>query len=117
MIAMSVILVSMTVLYQALLSGQILSADNKLRHRALQDASSLMEQMSVVPLPNLSATFAHDAPIAEFAGLHCPNQSVRVVYEDAAATTEPPVNYRVISTWTSTVGRPETLVLRGVRAR
>jgi Tfp pilus assembly protein PilV len=117
MFCLAALLTSVIVLYQSLITGQVASRDHKLRHRALQDANSLTEQMMIIPLPNLSATFAHDTPIPEFDGLHCPDQQVRVLYEAGAGAATPPVNYSVVSTWTSTLGRTETLVVRGVRAR
>jgi hypothetical protein len=117
MFAMMLMIVAITVLFQTLLSGQILSNDAKLRHRALQDTSSLMEQMAIVPLANLATTFAHDTNIPEFANLHVPDQAVRVVYDNPAAPTVAPVGFAVVSTWTSSLGRNETLTIRGVRAR
>lgn len=117
MFAMMLMIAAITVLFQTLLSGQVLSNDTKLRHRALQDASSLMEQMAILPLANLATTFAHDAEIPEFAGLHAPDQAVRVQYDDPAAATVAPVAYTVVSTWTNSLGRQETLRIRGVRAR
>jgi prepilin-type N-terminal cleavage/methylation domain-containing protein len=117
MFSLTVLLIAMTVLYEALLTGGVASKDNKLRHRALQDISSLTEQMSIVPLANLSTTFEHDVAIAEFDDLHLPDQEVRVLYEAGAGASVPPINYEVVATWTSSLGRTERLVVRGVRAR
>ena len=117
MFSMTVLLVAMTVLFEAMLTGGVASKDNKLRHRALQDVNSLTEQMTIVPLANLSTTFVHDTPIAEFDDLHVPNQEVRVLYAAGAGAATPPINYEVVTTWTSSLGRTERLVIRGVRAR
>ncbi len=117
MFSMMVLLLAMTVLFEAMLAGGVASKDNKLRHRALQDVNSLTEQMTIVPLANLSSTFVHDTPIAEFDDLHVPNQEVRVLYAAGAGTTTAPINFEVVTTWTSSLGRTERLVVRGVRAR
>ena len=117
MFSLSVLLIAMVVLYQAMLTGGVASRDNKLRHRALQDVNSLTEQMAIVPLANLSTTFPHDTDIPEFDGLHVPAQRVFVRYADGAGTTAAPMNFEVVTTWTSTLGRTETMVVRGVRAR
>ena len=80
------------------------------------DASSLAEQMAIMPIGNIAATFPHDTAIPEFAGLHVNDESVRVVYENAS-TTARPLRYQVVVTWTGTGGCGGRYVLNGVRAR
>jgi hypothetical protein len=116
MVAMSALTIAMVMLFSTFLSGQMLSTTNKHRHRALMDAQALMEQMGVMPLNTIAATFPHDTPIPEFDDLHVPNQEVRVRYEGGNPNARP-LMYEVLSTWTTVGGQPAQLLLRGVRAR
>ena len=52
----------------------------------------------------------------QFNDLHVADQRVQVVYDDGN-TAARPLNYQVISTWTTAGRLPAKLVVRGVRAR
>jgi type II secretory pathway component PulJ len=109
MLAFTILCVVMVMLFGSLLSTQTLSRVNKDKHRALMDSTALMEQMAMMPIADLGATFPHATEIPEFNGLHVPDQRVQVIYDNADPNARP-LLYRA--------GRmPARLSLRGVRAR
>ena len=114
--SLSVLFVTLLMLYGSMISGQALSTASKARHRALQDVRALMEQMAVIPLASIPGTFPDDTPIPEFNNLHVRNQVVRIRYKDGDPTLLP-LEYEVVATWTSSLGRPASLTVKGVRNR
>lgn len=116
MMALTVLTVVMTILFSSFVSGSLLSRVSKDKHRALLDATALMEQMSVIPIANVGATFPHATDIPEFNDLHVPGQRVQVLYANGNPALRP-LEYQVVCTWTSTGGFPGRLVVDGVRAR
>lgn len=113
---MALFFVSMIILYACLLTSQVQSAVNKDRHRALQDARALLEQMATIPVTNLGDVFPHDTWIPEFDDLHVRNQRVKVRYANGNPDAVP-LSYEVVSEWSTTEGREAMLVLKGSRAR
>jgi hypothetical protein len=80
------------------------------------DTTALMEQMAVVPIAQLGSTFPHATDIPEFTDLHVANQRVQVVYAHGNPSLRP-VQFEVVSTWTTAGRLPARLVVQGVRAR
>ncbi len=116
MMAMTTLALVMLMLFSTFLSASELSRVNRERHRALMDATSLAEQMAIMPIGNIATTFPNNQDIAEFTNLHVNNERVRVVYANGDATARP-LRYQVVVTWTGSGGRPGRYVLNGVRAR
>jgi hypothetical protein len=116
MLAITVLTVVVTMLFGAMLSSHLLSRVNKDKHRAILDTTALMEQMRLIPIGNLGATFPHAVDIPQFNDLHIPNQRVRVLY-DGANPNARPLGYQVESTWTTAGRLPARIAVRGVRAR
>lgn len=116
MLAMTVLTVVIVMLFGAILSTHMLGRVNKDKHRAIMDTTALMEQMALIPIGNLGATFPHATNIPEFDNLHVPDQRVQVVY-DGGDPNARPLGYQVVSTWTSAGRLPARLVVRGMRAR
>jgi hypothetical protein len=107
MLAMTILTVVMVMLFGTMLSSQALSRVNK---------SALMEQISILPIANIGATFPNATDIPEFTDLHVANQRVRVVYANNNPDARP-LQFQVISTWTTVGGLPARLVVQGLRAR
>jgi len=116
MLAMTVLTVVITMLFGAILSTHLLSRVNKDKNRAIMDTTALMEQMAMIPIGNIGATFPHATDIPAFNGLHIPNQRVQVHYDNGNSNARP-LGYEVVSTWTTAGRLPAKLVVRGVRAR
>ena len=116
MLALTVLVVVLVTLFGTYLSTQVLSRVNKDKHRVLMDATALMEQMRLMPIGNLGAAFPDSTDIPQFNDLHVTNQRVQVVYDDGNPAARP-LNYQVVSTWTTGGRLPAKLVVRGVRAR
>jgi hypothetical protein len=116
MLSLTVLTVVMVMLFGVFLSGFTLSRVNKDKHRALMDTTALMEQMAVIPIGSLGTTFPHATDIPEFNDLHIPNQRVQVQYDNGNPNARP-LQFRVVSTWTTAGGMPARLTIQGVRAR
>lgn len=116
MLALTVLTVVIVTLFGAFLSGHTLSRVNKDKHRALMDTTALMEQMAMIPIGNLGATFPDSTDIPEFNDLHVPDQRVQVQYANNNPDARP-LEFQVVSTWTTANRLPARLVVQGVRAR
>jgi hypothetical protein len=80
------------------------------------DTTALMEQMSLIPIGNLGNTFPNATNIPEFNDLHIPDQRVRVLYANGNPNARP-LQFSVVSTWTTAGRLPARLTVQGVRAR
>jgi hypothetical protein len=116
MLALTILTVVMVMLFGSFLSGHVLSRVNKDKHRALMDTTALMEQMAMIPIGNLGTTFPHATDIPEFNDLHIPNQRVQVQYANGNPNARP-LEFQVVSTWTTANRLPAQLSVQGVRAR
>jgi prepilin-type N-terminal cleavage/methylation domain-containing protein len=116
MMALAVLTVVMVMLFGTYLSAYALSRVNKDKHRALMDTSALLEQMATIPIGDLGNTFPHAADVPAFNDLHVPDQRVQVLYEGGDVTARP-LEFQVVSTWTSANRLPARLAIRALRAR
>jgi Tfp pilus assembly protein PilV len=116
MLALTVLTVVIVMLFGTFLSGHMLSRANKDKHRALMDTTALMEQMAMIPIGDLANTFPDATDIPEFNDLHIPNQRVQVVYANGNPAARP-LQFQVVSTWTTAGSLPARLTIQGLRAR
>jgi Tfp pilus assembly protein PilE len=116
MLALTVLTVVIVMFFGVFLSAHSLSRVNKDKHRALMDTTALMEQITLIPIGDIANTFPHATDIPEFNDLHIRDQRVQVVYANGNAAARP-LEYQVVSTWTTAASRPARLSVQGVRAR
>lgn len=113
---MGTMTIAMVIVFSTLLTWRALSSANKDRHRALQDVSALMEQIAIMPLTTIGATFVHDQYITDFNDLHARSERVKIRYANGNPNAVP-LNYDVIATWTTVAGETGKITMHGVRSR